>query len=170
MTTNKSTLVLNACWQPIGKVCWQKAFCLLFSGKAKAVEYYEDTVKTSSDEFFVPAVIHAVNYAGQPNGKILYSKRLVLERDGYTCQYCAKQLCKMTATIDHIVPRSRGGRSTFLNTVAACSPCNKKKSNVPLSKSNFKLRRQPKVPYIHPLQGKINHVEPEWNHYLRGVT
>lgn len=171
MTTNKSTLVLNSSWQPIGKVCWQKAFSLIFNNKAKAIEYYEDTVKTPSDEFFVPAVIHTVNYSGVPRGKIIYSKRLVLERDNYTCQYCGKQLCRMTATIDHVRPRSLGGKSTFINTVAACSPCNKKKSNIPLVKSKFKLSRKPKIPYVHPLRGKISafSIEPEWKMYLGGV-
>jgi 5-methylcytosine-specific restriction endonuclease McrA len=171
MTTNKTTLVLNSCWQPIGKVCWKKAFCLIFSGKANAIRYYEDTVKTPSDEFFVPAVIYAVNYAGQPRGKIIYSKRLVLERDDYLCQYCGMQLCRETATIDHVIPRSRGGKSTFINTVAACSPCNKKKADIPLGRSKVKLRKQPKVPYIHPLRGKINvkNIEPEWTEHLMGV-
>jgi 5-methylcytosine-specific restriction endonuclease McrA len=166
--TNKGTLVLNASYQPIGRVCWQRAFVLMFQEKARAIELYDDVVKTPNEEFFIPAVL-VLGRNVQPKRKMHYSKRLVLERDNYVCQYCRKTLTTSSATIDHVLPRSRGGKSTFENTVAACGPCNSFKSDTPLNQTRMRLIREPKRPYIHPLRGKITNPEPEWKEYLAGI-
>ena len=129
---DKSTLVLNASYMPIEKVCWQRAFVLVFQEKARSIEFYDETVRSSTEEYFVPAVIVFVSNV-QPKRKTSYSKRFVLERDKYVCQYCSRKLTHSNATIDHVLPRALGGKSTFENTVAACEPCNKFKADKPLS-------------------------------------
>jgi len=166
--TNKTTLVLNASYQPIGKVCWQRAFVLMFQEKARAIELYDDVIKTPNEEFFIPAVL-VLGRNVQPKRKTYYSKKLVLERDDYVCQYCRRNLTTKSATIDHVLPRSRGGKSTFENTVAACAPCNTFKADKPLNQTRMRLTRQPKKPYIHPLRGQITNPEPEWEGYLAGI-
>ena len=173
MTTepkNKSTLVLNASWQPINKVHWVKAFVKVFQGRARTLEYHEDTFLTSSDEHFIPAVILCTEYSRTPRGRTLYSKRLVLQRDSFLCQYCRKKLNSSSATIDHIHPRSKGGKSTFINCVCSCSPCNTHKANKTLEEARMRLIRPPRKPYIHPLKGRIGTPEPEWVDYLQGVV
>ncbi len=165
---NKSVLVLNASYQPIEKVCWKRAFVLVLQEKARAIEWYEDIVRTPSEEFFVPAVLVLARNV-QPKRKTTYSKRLVLERDKYVCQYCRRNLTSSSATIDHVLPRARGGKSTFENTVAACGPCNSGKADKPLSQTRMRLIRQPKKPYIHPLKGRITNPEPEWEGHLAGI-
>ena len=117
-TANRSTLVLNAAYQPIEKVHWTKAFIKVFQGRARAIEYYDQIVRSPNDEHFIPAVIVCTDYAKLPKRRLCYSKKLIYERDMYLCQYCRKQLTRTSATIDHVLPRSRGGKSSFENCVA----------------------------------------------------
>lgn len=163
---NKSTLVLNRNWEAIEKVGWQRAFTLIYQEKARAIEYYDDIIHSPTDEFFIPSVIVLTEYAGYPKRRLTYSKRLVIERDDYVCQYCRRQLTSTSATIDHVLPRAQGGKSTFENTVAACSPCNMRKANRTPRQAHMKLIKQPKKPYVHPLQGKIGNPDPTWINYL----
>jgi len=165
---NKSTLVLNASYQPIEKVCWHKGFVLIFKEKARAIEFYDEIARSPNEEFFIPAVI-VLKRNIQPKRKTTYSKRLVLVRDKYICQYCNRHLTPSSATIDHVLPRARGGKSTFENTVASCEPCNRIKADKPLNQARMRLLRQPRKPYIHPLKGKIVNPEPEWQEYLAGI-
>lgn len=167
--THRSTLVLNAGYQPIEKVSWQRAFILVFQEKARDIAWYDDIVKTPSEEYFVPAVIVLNKMVKQPKRRIIYSKRLVCERDNYLCQYCRRKLSPNKTTIDHVRPRSKGGKSTFENTVVSCEPCNKRKGNKLLSDIKMRLIKKPRTPYIHPLRGKIHKPEPEWKEFLVGI-
>jgi len=172
---NKSTLVLNSAYQPIEKVHWIKAFIKVFQGRARAVEYYSDVVRSPNDEYFIPAVIVCTEFSRLPRRKTTYSRGHVIERDNYLCQYCHRKLTKNSATIDHVLPRSRGGKSSFLNCVASCEPCNAFKADRTPEEAKMKLVRKPRKPFIHPLKGKIGEPEPEWTgergstNYLAGV-
>jgi 5-methylcytosine-specific restriction endonuclease McrA len=166
---SRSTLVLNAAYQPIEKVHWVKAFIKVYQGRARTVEYYDEIVRSSSDEYFIPAVIVCTEFSRLPRRKTSYAKRKVLQRDSFLCQYCRRQLTQSSATIDHVLPRSRGGKSTFLNCVCSCEPCNSFKADKTPAEARMKLIRQPRKPFIHPLKGKIGIPEPEWENYLTGV-
>jgi len=168
-------LVLNSSWYPIAQCDWQHAFKLIFQGKAKAVEYYEDKwIKTPNEEYQMPAVIHLVGFGSVPRRRVGYSKQVVFERDKYTCQYCGKKVNKSgpssthdTATIDHVVPRASGGKTTFENTLTACVTCNTKKANNSVEQMGFKPLSVPKRPSnMNPLAGRIQKVEKEWQNYL----
>lgn len=168
-------LVLNSGWYPIAQCDWQHAFKLIMQGKAKVVEYYKDKfVRTPTERYQVPAVIHLVGFGTVPRRRIGYSKVVVFERDKYTCQYCGKKVVANgpsaahdTATIDHVNPRANGGKTTFENTVTACVACNTRKANKLLAHCGLKLLSVPKRPsYLSPLAGKIKKVEPEWTNYL----
>jgi 5-methylcytosine-specific restriction endonuclease McrA len=172
-------LVLNASWYPIAQCDWQHAFKLIFQGKAKAVEYYDDKwVKTPSEEYQMPAVICLISNSIVPRRRVGYSKQIVFERDKFTCQYCGRKVKQHgpsaapdTATIDHVVPRAHGGRTTFENTVTACVSCNTKKANKTLASCGLKLLATPKRPgNMNPLAGKIRKVEPEWENYVAGMV
>jgi len=169
VTNAHRALVLNTAWMPIETVTWEDAFKMVFNGRAKAIDYYDVIVRTPNDEFFVPAVLVLNDYFQVPKRTVIYSKRLVCERDNWTCQYCRKKLTTKSATIDHVRPRCLGGRSNFENCVASCEPCNSRKANKPLSRTKFKLIKQPRRPFIHPLQGKIKQVRPEWEPYLEAI-
>ncbi len=163
-------LVLNMCYQPIETVTWQDAFRMILNGRAKAIDYYDAIVRTPNDEFFIPAVLVLNEYSAIPKRTVIYSKRLVYERDKWTCQYCRTKLTSRTATIDHVLPRSRGGRSSFENCVASCETCNTQKANKLLRQTRFKLLKRPRKPFIHPLQGKIGSMRNEWKPYLEGLV
>ena len=162
-------LVLNSSWIPIETITWEEAFTKIFNGRAYAVEYYEEIVRTPTDEYLKPAVIVCTEYNKVPNRAPVYSKRMVYIRDNYTCQYCRKQLTTSNATIDHVVPRSKGGRSTFLNTVCACESCNTKKADKTLKESGMRLIKEPIVPVINPVKAKFSKrkIEDKWKTHLQ---
>lgn len=166
----KNCLVLNASWVPIETVSWEEAFTKVFNGRATVVEYYEEIIRTPSDEYLKPAVIVCTEYNKIPVRGPVYSKRMVFIRDNYICQYCGKQLNGSNATYDHIVPRSKGGRSTFQNTVCCCEECNKRKADKNLKDSGMKLLRKPEVPKINPIKakfGRMKNVSKEWKIHLQ---
>ena len=174
MMSNKSTLVLNVAYQAIEKVHWTRAFTKVYQGRARAIEYYDEIVRSPNDEFFIPAVIVCTEFATVPKRRTQFSKKLVYARDKWLCQYCREKLIVgknryNSATIDHVLPKSRGGKSTFINCVASCEPCNGRKANKTPDEARMKLIKQPRKPYIHPLKGKIRVPEPEWETYLVGI-
>lgn len=166
---SKDCLVLNASYIPIETISWQDAFTKIFNGRAYAIEYYDDEViHTPSDEFLKPAVIVCVEYNKIPYRSIVFSKRMVYKRDNYTCQYCRKQLDGVNMTLDHILPKSKGGRSSFENTVCCCEPCNAFKANRTLKEAKMSLICKPKVPKMSPIRAKFSniHILDEWKTYI----
>ena len=160
------TLVINKSWMAVGNVCWKDAFRLLCAERAEVLRYYETTVKTPSKNLFIPAVIRLLNFDKLPRCKITYSRRTILERDNYKCQYCSQKLTIKTATLDHVTPRAKGGRTTFENTVASCMPCNNKKGDRLLRNCPFKLNRRPCKPEKIFFRLRLNRLEEEWEDYL----
>lgn len=141
------TLVLNKNWMPITHISWKRAFILLCKGSAEILESYDDMIKGPRDSFYyVPAVIRLLSFDSIPKSKVSYSKRSVLERDRLTCQYCGRKLNYSDATIDHVIPRCKGGRSTFDNTVTCCSNCNKRKADKLPEEARLKLLAHPRKP------------------------
>lgn len=164
---NLRTLVLNAFWVPIRQEHWRKAFVKTISERAEVLEYYEVTVRSSSKEFFVPAVIRLQHYNRIPKFKLTYSRKAVFVRDKYKCQYCTQQLTPNSVTIDHILPRSKGGKTTFKNTVTSCFKCNNKKGRKLLSESKMKLKSKPVAPKQLRYKPKLGALEEEWRIYVR---
>ena len=141
------TLVLNKNWMPITHISWKRAFILLCKESAEVLESYSDMIKGPRDSFYyVPAVIRLLSFDSVPKSKVSYSKRSVLERDRFTCQYCGRKLSFGDATIDHVIPRCKGGRSTFDNTVTACGNCNRKKADKLPEEARLKLLSFPRKP------------------------
>jgi 5-methylcytosine-specific restriction endonuclease McrA len=162
------TLVLNKNWMPINHTDWKRAFRLIAKGRAEVLEYYEDKVVGASKDFvFVPAVIRLTHYDKMPKCKVSYSKRTICERDEWACQYCGIELTLRTATIDHVVPRCEGGKTTFENTVASCFPCNNKKGPKLLKHTSLKLRNYPERPSHQNYRLYLgSYIQPEWTQYL----
>lgn len=142
------TLVLNAGYEPVQLVSWQKALCLVISSKAEIVAAYDHCVRTVSSAFPLPSVVRLTRYVRIVK-RISWARctrRNVLLRDQYQCQYCGVECRPGTITIDHVVPRARGGRTVWDNVVAACHTCNRRKGDRSLEHSGFKLRRNPRRP------------------------
>jgi hypothetical protein len=159
----KKCLVLNKGFQALGIVNASEAIGYLMSGaKALNPETYEmlelyawkqnhhgsagskDSIASEKFVFKVPDIIVLETDVYQP--KSVYSRRKVLTRDRYICQYCGEQLTNKTATVDHVNSRKNGGKNSFENVVACCRPCNAKKGHKSLEELKWKLLNKPKCP------------------------
>ncbi|PON86875.1 HNH endonuclease [Trema orientale] len=139
-------LVLDVSYRPINVVCWKRAICLEFMEKADVLEYYDQTVNSPSGSFYIPAVLripHLLQVVKRRRINSNLSRKNILHRDGYTCQYCSS---RENLTIDHVIPAARGGEWKWENLVTACSKCNSKKGQKTLIEANMKLIKVPKAP------------------------
>lgn len=163
-----AVLVLNASYEPLNVVSVRRAVVLLLKDKAQLVEAAESVLRSERLTLPTPTVIRLVTYVRIPHRMHLpVSRRGVLARDGYTCQYCGAQPGKARLTVDHVVPRSRGGKKSWENLVTACAPCNRRKGRRLPDEVGMKLNRRPTAPRIIALAfieaGARNEV---WQKYL----
>ncbi|NJL02852.1 MAG: HNH endonuclease [Spirulinaceae cyanobacterium RM2_2_10] len=135
-------LVLNASYEPLNITSWRRAVVLLLKGKAEQLEFRSTEIYTS---FPLPTVIRLRYYVRVPYKEIPLTRRNVLERDDQTCQYCSYRGDGLT--LDHVLPRSRGGGDTWENLVAACVRCNVRKGNRTPAEAHMPLNSQPRRPY-----------------------
>lgn len=161
MAKHKPCLILNQDYTPLTVVDWRRALCLEIIGKEipgegiRVIEHYdldEDIVESAGGEFFaIPAVAVTSRYIKRKR-KISLKKRNLFIRDNKQCQYCGSELHPKTATIDHIIPRSRFEKKveahTWENTVISCLRCNSRKDNRTPEQAGMKLLTQPKEPDI----------------------
>ncbi|KAK4581496.1 hypothetical protein RGQ29_024932 [Quercus rubra] len=139
-------LVLDISYRPVNVVCWKRAICLEFMEKADVLEYYDQTVNSPSGSFYIPAVLrvpHLLQVVKRRRIKNHLSRKNILYRDNYTCQYCSSQ---ENLTIDHVLPAARGGEWKWENLVVACAKCNSKKGQLTVEEANMKLIKVPKAP------------------------
>ncbi|KAI3924374.1 hypothetical protein MKW98_032575 [Papaver atlanticum] len=139
-------LVLDISYRPVNVVCWKRAICLEFMEKADVLEYYDQTVDSPSGSFYIPAVLrvpHLLQVVKRRRIKQNLSRKNILFRDVFMCQYCSS---RESLTIDHVLPISRGGEWTWENLVTACLKCNSKKGHKTLEEANMKLLKVPKAP------------------------
>jgi 5-methylcytosine-specific restriction endonuclease McrA len=161
----RTTLVLNASFEPLSTVSFRRAVLLVLAEKAEIVEEGEGEVRSAQVSLPVPAVIRLLRYVKVPyRARVALTRENLMRRDNYTCAYCGS---KQASTIDHVVPRSRGGLHRWENVVAACSPCNSRKDNKLLSEIGWKLGFTPKAPTrIGWAVVGVGRYEPAWEQYL----
>lgn len=160
-----SVLVLNQDYQPLSVCSVQRSVKLLFMDKAELLHDYPDRkIRTVSEEYSYPSVIRLRRYINLPYTNIVLSRRNIMKRDGNRCQYCGSH---KNLTIDHVLPRSRGGRDTWENLVTACDDCNVKKGNRTPEEASMPLKKKPFRPvHITFLQSILGGVEDQWKPYL----
>ena len=160
-----NVLVLNQDYQPLSVCSVQRSVKLLFMDKAEMLHDYPNRkIRTVTDEFAYPSVIRLRRYINLPYSKIVLSRRNIMKRDGNRCQYCGS---KSNLTIDHVVPRSRGGGDTWENLVTACDSCNLKKGNRTPEEARMPLNRKPFRPvHITFLRSILGGVQEDWKPYL----
>ena len=159
-------LVLNFDFSPISVCTVQRAFLLVYLGKAEMLtDYKKCLLHTVDDSFPVPAVIRLLRYIVIPYKGVLLSRQNVFKRDGYTCQYCGTQ---KDLTLDHVIPRSKKGKSTWTNLVTACKRCNARKGDYSVESAGLRLRKQPEKPsYLTFLRYHSGLFQEEWGPYLQ---
>lgn len=142
------TLVLNAGFEPMDMISWQRAICLILTEKAEMVSGHSETIRTVTKEFTMPSVIRLKRYVQlyQRMRTIRCSRKNIFSRDHHVCQYCEIKVVGNDATVDHVVPRSKGGGSTWDNLVTACRRCNIKKGSKKPEQVGLKLKKKPRKP------------------------
>jgi 5-methylcytosine-specific restriction endonuclease McrA len=167
---NTSVLVLNRLYQPVHVTSVRRAFSLLYQGIARAIDdqykLYEfsdwaalsaaehDSVATISRRIRVPRVLVLSAYEHLPKGRVRFSRLNIYSRDGDTCQYCGRKLPRSELNLDHVVPRSQGGKTSWENVVCSCVPCNLRKGGCTPEQARMKLKKKP--------------LRPRWTPFFRG--
>src|SRR5918912_691717 len=141
----QQVLVLNASYEPLNVTTVRRAHVLVFKGKAEVIEELDRALHSATDTYAWPHVIRLVQYVRVPRAiQRKISRRALFARDGWRCVYCGNSHHRLT--LDHVVPRSRGGDSVWENVVTSCAPCNHKKGNRLPHEVHMELRVRPTPP------------------------
>ena len=165
----ESVLLLNASYQPIKVISWKRAVCLWFSGKVEIVEEYEHDLRSVSVIIKAPAVVRLLRYVHISKRKPPLSRANILARDNCACQYCGQRVTSKEATMDHVVPKSRGGGTSWKNIVCCCVRCNRKKGNRTPAEANMPLLNEPVIPdWLPVITVKLNgNVPTSWLYFIQ---
>ncbi len=181
---DQKTLVLNRSWLPLTTTTVRRAVVLMARGVAGAVHpgtfevaAWETWVERGPTQggrlravgfdFPVPEVIVLTGYNGFPDVPVAFTRRNVYRRDGHECMYCGRSPGLEHLTIDHVTPRSRGGETSWLNCVAACTSCNARKADHTLEEAGLRLRRRPTVPrWPGGLDPRALRERPVWHRFI----
>ena len=173
MTTQ--VLLLNATYEPIHVISVKRAVGLLIRGVAEGVDGIAARLRTPSIIFEVPAVIRLRYFVSVPQRGAVWSRRGIMQRDGYTCIYCGirvgeqhhgRALIKGDFTVEHLIPRCRDGADSWGNTACACRWCNHRKGDRTPHEAGMRLRWEPKTPRVNYLV-LSGDMPAEWRTYLR---
>ncbi|PTX93249.1 HNH endonuclease [Spartobacteria bacterium LR76] len=183
-------LVLNRLWQAVNTCSVRRAFTLLYQGQAQVVSAEDgknfathdyrswwdisqshpekEMVRTISFSIRIPRVIVLLIFERLPKKEVKFTRHNVFERDKNTCQYCGKAFDRVDLNLDHVLPRDRGGQTTWENIVCSCIPCNTKKGNRLPHEAGMLLVRKPKRPKWRPFVNISisNHPHDSWKHFL----
>jgi 5-methylcytosine-specific restriction endonuclease McrA len=165
---NEPVLVINANYEPLNVCSTRRALGLLLAGKAEMMANGRGYVRTVRLSVPRPSVIRLDRMVRRPRPKVRLTKRELFRRDGFACQYCGQRATHLT--IDHVVPRHRGGEHVWTNLVTACSSCNLRKGGRTVNEARLSLQRQPWEPQATTayLFGPMIESNQEWRPYLEG--
>jgi 5-methylcytosine-specific restriction endonuclease McrA len=186
---NQHVLVLNRLWQAVNVCTARRALTLLFEGHAQVVlndgdgvfqtfsftqwrdissqQPHPETIATVSFKIRVPRVILLVMFDRMPKKEVKFTRHNIFDRDRNTCQYCGEVFERKDLNLDHVVPRDRGGPTTWENIVCSCIVCNTKKANRTPQEAGLHLVRKPKRPKWRPfVQVSVGIQHDSWKHFL----
>lgn len=188
---NTRTLLLSNAYEPLGAISLMRAMKMISKGKVEIIEEYDwnivskpseihadvevgegtlkKTVKRTMLVFKAPAVVRLLSMFVRRRRQVKFSRINLYARDNYTCQYCNTKFKLSELSLDHVVPRVQGGKTTWTNLVAACSPCNMKKGGRTPDQARMKLRKQPIQPSWNPaitITVSTASVPDAWRDYL----
>jgi len=160
-------LKLDSSFKPLGIISWQDALCLALTQKAWIAETYDQWVHSAREKFKVPAVIVLYQYIKHEYLTIHCTRANVFKRDNNRCQYCFKPCKEHDITLDHIIPKSKGGKFRWKNIVTACKGCNQQKGSNSLHEIDMKLLLPPRQPtYREILKYRFSRFTNNWSNYL----
>ncbi len=161
-------LVLNRVYQPVHVTSVRRAISLLYQGVARAVDEqfrlfdfqswselaaaaHQDVIRTVTRRIRIPRVIVLLTYEHLPKARVRFSRFNIYARDDSTCQYCGRRLPRSELNLDHVIPRSRGGSTTWENVVCSCVACNLRKGGRTPEEAGLRLKRAPSRPRWTPV-------------------
>jgi 5-methylcytosine-specific restriction endonuclease McrA len=162
-------LVLNASYEPIHVCVVRRALVLVLKGVASAEELAASHIHSASQAISVPSVIRLLEYRRIPRQTRSLSRKNILLRDRHTCQYCRQIFSPIELTLDHVIPRSRGGKSTWENLVTCCRRCNNGKGDRLPEEAHMLLQRRPRPFSLHTsrsLMRQLGSYQETWRKYL----
>lgn len=180
----RPTLVLNRSWQPVNVATVARALVMVWSDTAHVVDPtnyqlydWEDWsaltpeddqafVQAVSQRIRVPEVVTLTDFNRLPSTTVAFSRRNIFKRDRMTCQYCGKHLKSDEATIDHVIPRSQGGQSTWENCVLACVRCNHNKADRTPRQARLQLLSTPRQPNWNPAYSQYSIRYQSWSKFI----
>lgn len=183
-TLERPTLVLNRNWQPVGVAPVRRSLTLLWNDAAHVIDPEDYRLYSWADwsrlrprdgepylqavtfRLRVPEVLTLLRYDRNGLASVTFSRRNIFKRDHWSCQYCGVQPGSEELTIDHVIPRSHGGPSTWDNCVLACVPCNARKANRTPEQAGMRLRRHPSRPSWRPLYAEPEVPIRSWSRFL----
>lgn len=168
----QSVLLLNASYEPLRVISWQRAVTMVFMGKVEIVEEYDHQIRSVSIVIKAPAVIRLLQFVKIGRKSPPLCRTNVLARDNFECQYCGRELSSKEATLDHVVPRSQKGKTSWENIVCCCPPCNRKKGGRTPAEAKMLLRKKPVKPdWLPVLNMRLNGRVPlSWQMFLRSTS
>jgi 5-methylcytosine-specific restriction endonuclease McrA len=148
MCSMEQTLLLNASYEPLRVVDWQKAITLWWQGKVEVISVYDREVHAVSFTFKLPSIIRLLRYVRIKRrlDYVPFSRANIYARDDHTCQYCGQTLPTNDLTFDHVIPVAHGGRKDWENIVTCCIDCNRRKGGRNPAEAGLRLIRQPRRP------------------------
>ncbi|MFT5524248.1 MAG: 5-methylcytosine-specific restriction endonuclease McrA [Pirellulaceae bacterium] len=180
----RPTLVLNRNWQPVHVATVARALLMIYRGAARVVDpadyqtydwddwsqfepaLDEPSIRGVSWKVKVPEVVTLTVYDRTPKSHVSFSRRNIFKRDRYTCQYCGIQPGSDDLTLDHVLPRSHGGQSTWENCVLACLACNKRKADRIPETAGMRLRKEPVQPVWKPMYARYSAPIDSWGKFV----
>ena len=166
---HRPVLVLNASYEPINVCAARRALVLVLKGVAAAEEHSSGHVHSARAAIKVPSVIRLLEYRRIPHQTRALSRKNILMRDRFTCQYCQRTMTSGDLTLDHVVPRSRKGETSWENLVACCHTCNNRKGSRTPEEAGMRLTRAPRPFSLHTsrhLMRLLGKSDDQWRKYL----
>ena len=164
----QDVLVLNSDYEPLNICNTRRAMTLMFLGKVDVLHDHDRVIHSVSSSYRVPSVVRLRNHVRRPMPQLKLSRRSILARDNYACQYCGQRSGDLT--VDHVVPRRLGGANTWDNLVCCCRACNTRKGDKTLAQLGITLRNAPRrpkyVPFISLTKFMAGARNDVWRDYL----
>ncbi|MGI8925792.1 MAG: HNH endonuclease [Tepidiformaceae bacterium] len=163
-----SVLVLNQNYEPLNVCNVRRAIVLVLRGKAEVIETARGVLHSASKVFPLPSVIRLVAMIRRPRPKVRLTRKEIFARDSWTCVYCAKSTRDLT--LDHVLPRHRGGLHTWENLVSACKPCNHRKAGRTPTEAKMAMHREPGSPRVSIYYAFFQYLgsQEEWRKFVPG--
>ncbi len=164
-----SVLVLNQNYEPLNVCNVRRALVLVLHGKAEVIESASAFFHTATRAIQLPSVIRLVNYIRRPRPRVRLTRKEIFARDGWACVYCDRPTRDLT--IDHVIPRHRGGPHTWENLVSACKACNHRKAGRTPAEARMTMRCQPGEPRVGVYHNFVPYLlsELSWRKFVPGV-